>query len=105
MSLLAIFKKMTHPLAFKQLAYSVAVFCVGIFAVVATNRIRYDGFAALTERSKPLLAAIKAYEAEHDAASKTLNELVPKYLSKIPGTGAGAYPAYYYTIRPGINWT
>ncbi|MEK6643234.1 MAG: hypothetical protein AABZ08_04940 [Planctomycetota bacterium] len=60
------------------------------------SAVRRDAFAALAIRSKPLVAAIRAYERDHGSPPEILNNLVPDYLASIPSTGMGAYPTYRY---------
>jgi hypothetical protein len=55
---------------------------------------RMHAFHRLGERSKPLIAAIQQYEAEHGSPPRDLSELVPQYLPRVPHTGMGGYPDY-----------
>lgn len=58
--------------------------------------VRLNGFRQMAERTKPLIAAIKRFEAERKAPPAELEDLVPKYIPQIPSTGIGAYPEYRY---------
>jgi len=80
---------------------SVLIFLLG-YAAIATaygsmmigERVHFQAFAAMTARSKPLIAAIRAYEAKYRQPPERLDELVPEFLDKIPRTGIGASPNY-----------
>jgi hypothetical protein len=67
------------------------------------GRVRMNAFFNLSERSKPLVAAIVAFENEHGHPPENLQALVPKYLPSIPATGMGAYPKYDY-LTSATNW-
>ena len=69
-----------------------------IVSLRAGDRIRMGAFARLAERSKPLVAAIRAYEEKHGRPPKSLAALVPDFLANIPSTGMGAYPEYRYKV-------
>jgi len=58
--------------------------------------IRSDAFHQLASRSGELVRAIKAYEVDQASPPDSLEQLVPKYLPSIPGTGMRAYPSYRY---------
>ena len=62
-----------------------------------------DAFHQLAERSKPLVAAIHAYEQKHGHPPETLQALVPEYIPSVPSTGMGAYPKYDYLVGT-TNW-
>lgn len=55
-------------------------------------------FEQLAERSKPLIAAVRAYEQERGQPPPDLQALVPAYLAEVPGTGMSAYPDYNYFV-------
>ena len=60
------------------------------------NRLRMKAFAGLAERSRPLVEAIEAYAADRGEPPDKLEDLVPKYLPAVPGTGMRVYPKYEY---------
>jgi hypothetical protein len=60
------------------------------------RHIRNDQLFETMERAQPLIDAISAYQADHSRPPATLDELVPKYLDRIPETGIGAWPAFRY---------
>lgn len=64
--------------------------------VLLGREIRRDGFRQLAQRSAPLVAAIKAYEAQHGRPPTSLAEVVPEGAASEPWTGMGAYPHYEY---------
>jgi hypothetical protein len=97
------------PARTRRAADAVATFClaylvVGILGVFAADRVRMRAFAELARRSEPLVAAIHAFENDASRPPTALNELVPRYLRIVPGTGMGAYPQYDYDAR-GSEWT
>lgn len=65
--------------------------------------IRREAFAALAERSRPLIDAIGAFERAEGRPPASLDELVPLYLSEVPTTGMGAYPRYIYRGSSAAN--
>gem|GEM_PF-3561265 len=81
--------KITIVVSASLLALSLAIFML-------LGSVRHDGFVALAERSKPLIAAVEAYEKRYGKAPSELSQLVPEFLPKIPDTGMGAYPQYEY---------
>jgi hypothetical protein len=60
--------------------------------------LRSHTFAALAERSRPLVEALHAYERYHGQPAPSLDALVPGQLPAIPGTGLDGYPAYDYQV-------
>lgn len=57
-------------------------------------------YIRLTERGASIIDALKAYHKDHSAYPNTLDELVPKYLSKVPLAGIRVCPEFTY-IHPG----
>jgi hypothetical protein len=97
------------PQSTRRLADAVAMFClayivVGIPGVMAADGARRFAFSRLAERSTPLVAAIHAFEADHRRPPSSLDELVPRYLPVLPGTGMGAYPHYHYDAYDDGGW-
>lgn len=82
-------------------------FCLCLFYIFTTgyrvslgDHIRKRGFSKVSVRLKPLIAAIDQYTIDSGAPPKTLENLVPKYINRLPDIGIGAYPEYkYYTQR------
>jgi hypothetical protein len=62
----------------------------------AGSEVRMLGFQRFVERSRPLIAAIRAYDGVHGHPPETLDALVPEFLPEIPETGVGSSPAYGY---------
>lgn len=61
--------------------------------------MRARAFTALTERAQPLVNAIHAFEKDNGHPPPMLSALVPEYLSKVPGTGIGSCPDFYYNAK------
>jgi hypothetical protein len=83
--------------------YSCPVLVASILLIAASwagnhlgNGLRMNAFARLGERSRPLVEAIEAYAADRGEPPDKLQELVPKYLPAVPGTGMRACPEYEY---------
>ena len=68
---------------------------VGVFLLLIPVR-RY-GFRLLSLRSHPLIEAIHDFTKTRGRPPENLDELVPDYLPKVPGTGMPAYPKYEYS--------
>lgn len=58
------------------------------------ERVHLQPYAAMTLRSKPLIAAIQAYVTKYRQPPERLDDLVPEFLDRIPRTGIGASPKY-----------
>ena len=69
----------------------------GIALVRVGYTIREQAFFDLAKRAQPLVSAIKQYENGHTKPPPDLEALVPEYMSSIPDTGMGAYPAFGYS--------
>ena len=57
-----------------------------------------DHIAAVGDRGRPLIEAIRAYEQKNGRPPKSLDELVPDYVEAIPTTGIGAHPDFQYVV-------
>jgi hypothetical protein len=67
-----------------------AAYCAVLIPLLPLSaRIRIHAFDQLARRSRPLVAAILRYEAEH-------GRLTPGYITAVPATGMKAYPEYRY---------
>lgn len=90
-------EKMLTP--FLILASCLTIFgCAGLWEI-PIQRAAHARLLAVTERSKPLIAAIKAYEAKYSKPPARLNDLVPKFLPQYPRTGLKGHPDYEYRTR------
>ena len=68
-----------------------------IFSFVSSAFLfRERVFVSLAKRSKPLISAIEQYKRDNGEYPNKLEDLVPKYLSRVPNTKIPAYPEYYY---------
>jgi hypothetical protein len=68
------------------------------FAARLGYQIRHAAFVRLADRSKPLIAAIESYKQHAHKLPTSLNDLVPSFLPRVPGTGMAAYPEYTYAV-------
>lgn len=62
------------------------------------KKIRTSAFHNLAERSETLVSAIRQYTDHGGSPPKSLEDLVPTYLSQVPETGIMAYPDYRYEV-------
>ncbi|MGA2181121.1 MAG: hypothetical protein ABSH15_16260 [Verrucomicrobiota bacterium] len=76
------------------------VFVITLIAFGVGETMRDAGFKAITVRGRPLVAAIKQFQAKNGAPPGGLDELVPDFIPAIPDTGVGAYPKYEYLRQP-----
>lgn len=72
---------------------------IGIALVRLSGPVRMYAFQRLAIRSQPLIKAIEKFVADEGHPPSTLQELIPKYFSKIPKTGMPAYPKYNYSTE------
>jgi hypothetical protein len=77
-------------------AVAAVYLAISILCVSIGSKVRIRGFGRLVDRSRPLISAVRRFEAENKRPPASLAELVPKYLAAIPGTGMAAYPKYEY---------
>lgn len=56
-------------------------------------------FARLTERAEPIIQALEAFRKERGAYPNALEELVPKYLAKVPLAGIQVCPEFVYVSQ------
>ncbi len=82
------------PVLAASLAWIAALFIVPRWGW----NIRREAFAALAERSRPLIEAIEAFEQVEGRPPTSLDELVPIYLPEVPTTGMNAYPRWFYRV-------
>jgi hypothetical protein len=81
---------------------SVAYLLAFIVSLRLGESLRMSAFHRLAERSKPLVAAVRAFEQKHGRPPESLKALVPEFLPSVPSTGLGAYPEYRYST-PATN--
>lgn len=99
-SLLAIPFRRVRARAAKVAACSLAFVLSTFVYPRAAGEARSYAFARLSDRSEALVRAIEEYESSHGRPPATLGDLVPSFLSEMPGTGMPAYPAYEYEVFP-----
>lgn len=84
----------TRKDALLALAYSLVWFGAAKICVWTGDMIRIHAFLELSERSTPIVDAIRAYETKNGSPPDRFEQLVPEYLPTIPATGMRAYPTY-----------
>lgn len=100
---LANFSRLQNRAVHKKILLNSAILCsLCLVAAMSLQVVRHHGFVALTERSKPLIAAISAFENKYSRAPQDLDQLVPEFLPAVPGTGMETYPNYEYRAFPGL---
>lgn len=65
--------------------------------------IRRAAFARVAQRGDVIIEAIESYRTKEGRLPESLDELVPKYLNNISGTGIRAYPEFAYRIPESRN--
>ena len=67
------------------------------------EKVREQAFHQFTQRSAPLVAAIRDYDSKHGQPPSSLDVLVPEWLPQVPWTGIGGYPNCRYALptQPG----
>jgi hypothetical protein len=90
-SLFGMFVLQTGSIARKQLITSGATCVALLISIQLMFAIRHVAICNVIERSRPLIAAITAFEKKRGKLPKDLAELVPEYLPAIPKTGLPAY--------------
>jgi hypothetical protein len=93
----AIFKRVRQK-SLIWLYSSLLYFCVGLLLFKAGGFVRMQAFSKLAERSTVLVEAIHNYDKDNGQPPKSLADLVPRYIPKIPKTRIGAYPDYRYEL-------
>jgi hypothetical protein len=76
----------------------------GFFSAEYVKEVALQG---LTNRAKPIIEAIHAFERDHSGrCPNKLEQLVPKYISAAPSTGWSAHPDFFYTdsAPTKFNW-
>lgn len=79
--------------------------CVAFFKPdVLESLTRSRDLRALDEHSRPLIEALRAYRAEYGRSAAAIQQLVPRYLSEVPGTGLENWPEYEYSQSDPQGW-
>lgn len=79
------------------LGFASTILCVP-FLYPIRFAFRSIAFDLLARRSRPLVAAIHAYETRHSEPPPHLLALVPEFLPEVPGTGMWSYPDFVYWV-------
>ena len=75
-------------------------FIVGICFLFLAFQVKKLGFSCFTKRSTVLISAIDSYIEKYHYPPENIYKIVPEFLTRIPGTGMGAYPEYEYECYP-----
>jgi hypothetical protein len=80
---------------------SAAFFTVALIAIVGSYFVQ-DVFKnvrlrAAAHRAEPIIDALHRYHENHGKYPKSLNELTPYFLEKIPWTGLGGFQSFQYS--------
>jgi hypothetical protein len=94
-----LFGKRTFLRGFLAMFAAVASLISAMSAREAVYDVRLSRLAGAGVEAKPLIGAIRAYEADNHEPPSTLQALVPRYLTQVPGTGIPAYPEFLYSPR------
>jgi len=95
--ILWLFRK-TRRAALVALVFAVTYLLAMVVAVNSGHWIRMKGFSRLANRTKPLVAAIRGYEAKYGHPPEKLSILVPDFIRAIPTTQMRAYPRFEYIV-------
>ncbi len=95
-SLVRVFFKRTRKTAVLGCLCAVA-FLIGFTMSGGSSwKIEREAYVEVAKRSRPLIDAIKAYEKEFGRPPGSLDQLVPRFISKMPDTGIGAVQHFEY---------
>ncbi len=61
-----------------------------------TWKIHKAAFTRVSQRAEVIIQAIESYRTKEHKPPESLDDLVPEYIAKIPGTGIRSYPAFEY---------
>lgn len=79
---------------------------IGVVGFVVEPHIKRERQLPRLETSAaPLVAAIRAYQADTGYAPASSNVLIPKYIERLPTTGYRPVQAFSYSRGPGPEWT
>jgi hypothetical protein len=69
-------------------------------------KVRRKASERVSNRGKIIIQAIESYRKQEGKPPDSLEDLIPEYLDKIPGTGIRAYPFFEYEIpkAPEFNY-
>lgn len=95
-SIIFMFIKKLKGYAFKLFLCSIVYILVAFPIARMANSIRSSAFSRLATQPSPLVNAIHQFVQENKTPPKVLDDLIPKYIKKIPSTGMPAYPYYVY---------
>jgi hypothetical protein len=91
--------KIDRRISLRLIALTIVFIPTFILVVRLCNVLRDNAFAALVERSEPLVKAIHQFQTAKGRPPEDLKELVPDYLASVPGTGFGSFPDYEYKLK------
>lgn len=68
----------------------------GLATSMAGERLRLVPFDRAAQDAEPLVEAIHEYDRQHGSPPDSLADLVPEFISEVPGTGIPAFPKFSY---------
>jgi hypothetical protein len=85
----------------------VVVACVAYASIAAVlipigKKLRLSAFSRAAHAAEPLVQALHRFEDDHGRPPAELDELVPRYLGRIPGTGIPAFPQFEFDSGPHV---
>ncbi len=90
--------KKTRRISFMVFICSASIVVFSVLGARFGGMVRMKEFERLAERSIPLVQATRSFVETEKRLPNELDDLIPKYLAKIPKTGMGAYPDYELVI-------
>ena len=91
-----------RPKALLILQYSIVAFVCVIAGQFLLYKLQDFESYLVIEHARPLISAIKKFEEEKHTTPENLEQLVPKYIAKIPEVSFTTFGAY--ALEPGIPW-
>jgi hypothetical protein len=97
-AVILLFRRGNRIKELKILLACILYLIVGMAGIRLTADVRHNAFVDLAQRSRPLVTAIKQFETKYGKPPSNLEQLIPEFLSAVPGTGIGASPNYEYIV-------
>jgi hypothetical protein len=85
---------------FKSPRKLLGAFMLMLSSLCICQAIQANAELSVVKRAKPIIDAIARYRHDVGKSPSSLEALIPRYLSRIPGTGAPNAPDFFYELRP-----